>query len=171
MHCANSLSADPPNFGSTGFCWLQWTAFFDGQSHEWRAVVSDVTERHLREISVQCGWQVLEQVHCAVVTADSNGVITSWSRGAERLLGYPASEVTGQPLAFLATPTEKRMLLRRLQQQLGPDSPPINMVVRLRHRYGGSVGVYLVIAAPRAALRGWSVVPTRWPRWEMPNRC
>lgn len=136
--------------GENGFCWLQWTAFLDGHTREWRAVVRDVTEQYLREASVQRGWQVLEQVHCAVVTADSKGMITSWSRGAERLLGYPAGEVTGQPLDFLAIPSEKRMLQQRLQQPLTPEAPPINMVVRLRHRYGGSVGVYLVIAPQRS---------------------
>ncbi|GAB4353008.1 MAG: hypothetical protein Kow006_17970 [Gammaproteobacteria bacterium] len=147
----------PPEFwqhrfwsGEQGFRWLQWTAFLDGHTREWRAVVRDVTEQYLREARVQQGWQVLEQVHCAVITTDSRGTVTSWSRGAERLLGFPAGEVIGQPLDYLATPAEKRLVQQKLLQPLGAETTPINMVVRLRHRYGGSVGVYLVIAPQRS---------------------
>lgn len=132
--------------GQDGFRWVEWMAYLDGRTRRWQALVRDVTERRLREQTVRRGWQILEQVHCAVITTDASGQITGWNRGAERLLGYPSEEVIGQPLVFLATPEERRILRRRLLKMPGSSTPPVNLVVRLRHRYGGSVGVYMVIA-------------------------
>lgn len=37
----------------------------------------------------------------AVVTIDSDRLITSWNPGAQRLLGYPAGEMVGNPLTFV----------------------------------------------------------------------
>ena len=37
----------------------------------------------------------------AIVTADESGLILSWNPGAERIFGYAASEVAGQPLTIL----------------------------------------------------------------------
>lgn len=33
-----------------------------------------------------------------------DGLVTSWNEGAERLSGYPAAEMIGQPLSRLAPP-------------------------------------------------------------------
>lgn len=132
--------------GQEGFRWVEWLVFLEGRSHRWQALVNDVTERRLREVTVKRGWQVLEQIHCAVITTDATGQITGWNRGAERMLGYPSGEVVGQPLDSLAAPEERRILHRRLSKIPSPKAPAVNLVVRLRHRYGGSVGVYLVIA-------------------------
>ena len=37
----------------------------------------------------------------AVLTIDSDQIITSWNPGAARLLGYPAGEMVGNPLTFM----------------------------------------------------------------------
>ena len=37
----------------------------------------------------------------AIITKDLNGVITSWNRGAEKIFGYQAQEVTGKPISIL----------------------------------------------------------------------
>ena len=37
----------------------------------------------------------------AIVSEDLDGVVTSWNRGAERLYGYTAEEIVGQPVAVL----------------------------------------------------------------------
>jgi adenylate cyclase len=37
----------------------------------------------------------------AIITADADGLITSWNRGAETMFGYAAIEVVGQPLTIL----------------------------------------------------------------------
>ncbi|MFQ5577082.1 MAG: histidine kinase [Anaerolineae bacterium] len=50
----------------------------------------------------------------AILSLDSAGRIASWNRGAERLFGYPAPAITGQPLAKLLP--DAAMLFRRLQR-------------------------------------------------------
>ncbi|MEV7868296.1 SpoIIE family protein phosphatase [Streptomyces sp. NPDC088124] len=79
----------------------------------------------------------------ATVRVDPRGVLTSWSEGAERLLGYPASETVGR---------EATMLLARglpeggLPEGLRPDGgqPRWNGTVTLRHRDGRPLDVRVV---------------------------
>jgi PAS domain S-box-containing protein len=55
----------------------------------------------------------------AIIGQTLEGIITSWNQGAERLYGYTAAEVLGQPLARLippALPAELPQLLARLQR-------------------------------------------------------
>jgi len=39
----------------------------------------------------------------AIVLLDPTGIITTWNEGAEKLFGYQASEIVGQPLQMLST--------------------------------------------------------------------
>src|SRR5947209_1955874 len=43
----------------------------------------------------------------AFITFDAESRITSWSRGAERLLGYPEAEILGQPGSLFFTPEDR----------------------------------------------------------------
>ncbi|HYU71862.1 MAG TPA: PAS domain S-box protein, partial [Ktedonobacteraceae bacterium] len=40
----------------------------------------------------------------AIIGKDLNGIIVSWNKGAERLYGYRAQEVVGQPISLLIPP-------------------------------------------------------------------
>ena len=76
----------------------------------------DVTERveHERELRRLAG--IVEQAAEAIISKDSNGRITEWNAGAERLYGYTAEEAIGQPVAMLVPDEragEDRMLLAR----------------------------------------------------------
>jgi PAS domain S-box-containing protein len=44
----------------------------------------------------------------AVVTMDSNGIITDWNSQAERIFGWPAAEAVGRPLHEIAIPERYR---------------------------------------------------------------
>ena len=43
----------------------------------------------------------------AIITYDADGLITSWNTGAERVLGYQANEVIGQPGALIFSPEDR----------------------------------------------------------------
>jgi PAS domain S-box-containing protein len=44
---------------------------------------------------------IVESSDDAIVSKDLNGIINSWNKGAERILGYTADEVIGQPVTIL----------------------------------------------------------------------
>ena len=56
---------------------------------------------------------IIESSGDAIISTSLDGVITSWNPGAEKLLGFTAKEVVGQPLALLIPPdrlTEERRI-------------------------------------------------------------
>ena len=65
----------------------------------------DITERKLTEENLQESEAryraVLQSANDAIVTADRNGTIVGWNRGAERIFGYGYTEAVGQPMTCL----------------------------------------------------------------------
>jgi len=67
-------------------------------------MVIDVTEhRRADEVHAQLA-AIVASSDDAIIGKTLAGVITSWNTGAERLYGYGASEVIGQPIALLMPP-------------------------------------------------------------------
>jgi PAS domain S-box-containing protein len=54
--------------------------------------------------------QMIDQVHDAIVSTDLDGMVTSWNKGAERLIEYPAAEALGRHISFLFPPEERDFL-------------------------------------------------------------
>jgi PAS domain S-box-containing protein len=103
--------------------------------------------------SVASLWSALAPLSTAVL--DGHGVFMEWSAGAERLLGYSASEVVGLSATGLLSRRLSEAVRRALAQRL-----PWSGQVELRHRNGHSVTVEL-LAVPTAGDGGtprWSVV-------------
>jgi PAS domain S-box-containing protein len=53
----------------------------------------------------------------AIISKDLNGIVTSWNRSAERIFGYTASEMIGQPITVLMPPdriAEESQILARI---------------------------------------------------------
>ncbi|KOX00482.1 PAS/PAC sensor protein [Streptomyces sp. NRRL B-1140] len=92
----------------------------------------------------------------ARVTLDEHGIVTGWNAGAERLLGYPARQVTGRRAAdLLAEPIPVRGGLPTLAEL-----PRWNGDVALRHRDGRklTVGIIAHHRPPGADGPAWLVV-------------
>jgi protein-histidine pros-kinase len=71
------------------------------------ATIQDITERKkIEQAKLQLA-DIVESSEDAIIGKTVDGIITSWDRGAERLYGYTAEEITGQSIDILA-PTDHR---------------------------------------------------------------
>jgi PAS domain S-box-containing protein len=68
----------------------------------------DVTDLSLREAQLRLQASLLEAVGQAVIATDTEGRVTFWNRGAERLYGWVAGEALGRDILTLTTPLASR---------------------------------------------------------------
>lgn len=62
---------------------------------------------------------IVESSDDAIISKTLGGVITSWNKGAERLLGYTAEEAIGQPIVLIIPPErreEERKIIETLKK-------------------------------------------------------
>lgn len=71
----------------------------------WQALVRDISERKRATEALVASEtrfrQIVSVAADAIISADEDGKIVLFNEGAERVFGYAASEVLGQPLTFL----------------------------------------------------------------------
>src|SRR6267143_740272 len=73
----------------------------------------------------------------AIIGKNLNGIITSWNQGAEKIFGYTAAEVVGQPILMLIPAdhvNEEQEILERLRRGEG-----IEHFETVRRRKDGSL--------------------------------
>ncbi|MCC2668806.1 MAG: domain S-box [Armatimonadetes bacterium] len=92
----------------------------------WRVVgvCTDITERHALEVQARRLAAIVASSDDAIVSKDLNGVVQSWNQAAERIFGYTAEEMIGQPIVILVPPdrpNEEPEILRRIVQGLRVD--------------------------------------------------
>jgi PAS domain S-box-containing protein len=84
-----------------------------------QGLVQDITERKRAEEVQQRITALVEFADDAIVTKGLDGVVRSWNPAAERLLGYRAEEIIGQPVTRLLPEDrqeEETMILDRLRR-------------------------------------------------------
>ena len=82
---------------------------------------------------------IIEYSHDAIITCDAEGVISSWNRGAEQMLGYRAEEVIGQRLPFV--PDELVEEVRDKLREAAAGEAVIDWESVRRHKQGHRVHV------------------------------
>lgn len=87
---------------------------------------------------------VLNQSRLAVVTTDRSGRIDSFSRGAEKVLGYRAEEVLGKPVQQLIRGQKK--FVRRILQTLQRREELVNFECEVLHKHGQAIPFNLAIS-------------------------
>jgi PAS domain S-box-containing protein len=87
----------------------------------------------------------------AIIGKTLDGIVTSWNPAAERLYGYRADEMVGQPIATIV-PADKRDELAAIMDRLRRGEQVARLRTVRRRRDGGRVGVVLTAAPVRTAL-------------------
>jgi PAS domain S-box-containing protein len=110
----------------------------------------DITDRKRSEEVDRRLASIVENCDDAIISKDSQGIITSWNRGAERLFGYSTEEVIGKPITILIPPDradEERTILDRLRR-----GERIDHFETVRRRKDGSlVDIFLTVSPVRDA--------------------
>lgn len=75
-----------------------------GETQVVTAFVVDITERKkTTEASLRLS-AIVNSTDEAIIGKNNDGIVTSWNHGAEKIYGYPVSEVINQTVAFLIPP-------------------------------------------------------------------
>ncbi len=83
-----------------------------GAATRMSGVMSDVTERRNFQENLSESEERLRLImnsvdDYAIITSDTNGIISGWNTGAEKIFGYAESEIIGKPAAVLFTPEDR----------------------------------------------------------------
>ncbi len=90
-----------------------------GQAFGAVLVFRDITERRHHERDLQLLAAIVASSGDAIVSKTLDGVITSWSPGAERMFGYTRDEAIGQGITLIVPPeraAEESALLARIRR-------------------------------------------------------
>jgi len=111
-------------------------------------IVRDVSERERAEATRARLAAIVESSEDAILSKTLDGVITSWNAGAERLLGYRAEEILGQPVNLLLPPGAQAQEDRILERLRRGERVEHYETVR-RHQSGRLITVSLTISPIR----------------------
>lgn len=81
--------------------------------------VIDITDRKRSEETRARLAAIVESTDDAIISKTLEGIVMSWNRGAERLFGYTAEEIVGQPVSLLFPPdnvNEEARIIERLKR-------------------------------------------------------
>ena len=119
-----------------------------GTATESFGVMFDITGRKTAEDAAARLAAIVASSEDAIFSADLNGIVTSWNRGAERLLGYSAGEMIGQPILRIIPPDHAGQELAAMNAIKGCEFLPPYESIRLR-KDSSRLDVSLAVSAIR----------------------
>ncbi len=81
-----------------GLRWFYGKGRSLGEQQRILGILQDVTERKRAEETQQRLAAIIESSDDAIVGKDLHGIVTSWNLGAEKMFGFTAHEMEGQPI-------------------------------------------------------------------------
>jgi PAS domain S-box-containing protein len=110
--------------------------------------VRDTTARHHAEAVIGQLAAIVESSEDAIIGKNLDGTILSWNLGAERMYGFSAADMIGQPISVLRTPDrldELPDIIERLQK--GEEIEQLE--TKRRRKDGAEIDVLLKVSAIR----------------------
>ena len=74
----------------------------------WLGTFTDIADQKRAEEALTRVAAIVETSEDAIYSKDLEGRVRSWNRGAEKMFGYSANEMIGQPISTLSPPERKR---------------------------------------------------------------
>ncbi len=108
-------------------------------------IVQDITERKLAQAAQRQLAAIVESSDDAIVSKTLDGTVTSWNRGAERLLGYCAQEMIGQPIATIVPP-ERAAEADAANERLAQSGQIVHLETQRIRKNGTLVDVALTLS-------------------------
>ncbi len=87
-----------------GLRWLQCKGQRRMSETRMFGMVQDITTRKRAEEAAQRLAAIVESSDDAIISKDLKGIVTSWNPAAERMYGYTAEEMIGQPITKIVPP-------------------------------------------------------------------
>ena len=88
---------------------------------------------------------IIDSSDDAIITKDLNGIVTSWNKGAERIFGYTAEEMIGQPILRLI-PDDRKEEEPAILQRLRSGERVDHFDTKRRHKDGHELDISLTIS-------------------------
>ena len=108
--------------------------------------IRDITERKRSEEVREQLATIVDSSDDAIIGKTLEGIIVNWNKGAERLYGYSASEIIGQPISVLLLPGHAEELKQILERIRGGES--VNQGEAQRRRKDGKQLEVAIIVSP-----------------------
>jgi PAS domain S-box-containing protein len=108
-------------------------------------VTRNLTDSKLAEQGLPLA-SIVESSDDAIVSKSLDGIVTSWNRGAERIFGYTAAEMIGQPITLVIPQdrhSEEREILTRIRR-----GERIDHYETVRQRKNGSLIIVSLTVSP-----------------------
>ncbi len=130
-------------------CWLETHAAplraADGTVQSVLAITRDITARKQSEAAANRLAAIVESSQDAIIGKSLGGIIESWNPGAEKIYGYPAAEMIGQPITRIVPPELHQEAAAHLEKVgRGERIPPVE--TRRLRRDRGLLDVSLTIS-------------------------
>ena len=117
-----------------------------GEIIAYGTVTRNLIEARLSEQRLRSLASIVETSDDAIVSKNLDGVITSWNKGAERVFGYSAEEVVGQPITIVI-PRDRQSEEREILTHVGRGER-IDHYETVRQRKDGSLIVVSLTVSP-----------------------
>jgi len=133
--------------GSIRWIWARDYAVRDeeGRIKRFVGIAEDITELKSTEEERARLAAIVECSEDAIISETLEGIIISWNQGAERLYGYTAEEIIGQPLFVLFTPEHYRDYRQIMERVRKGDPIAAHETIR-RRKDGTMINVSVAIA-------------------------